>query len=344
MAKWVRLWGKKRGTRMSGWWVVGSVSEAAFYGALFLLGIVSLTIVVSGQVFWPESTILRPWFGFWLMVIASSSFIVIGLTAFVIGVSRTLASPEKRSAMASKVKQSHLRRSDDEAPVANLPSLESLTDSPGVKLAYRLAIKQGERSHLILSMLFTVAWNAMVAVLAVVAVQKILSQGPDWFLNVLLVGFGTVSFFTTKWFFQLFRRHTGIGPTAVEIDQLPLLPGREVQLYLCQYGRIAFTKLSLSLICFEEATYQQGTDVRTERRETCRIAAELDESKSEDLVAEPEKPLELGCKINLPDDIMHSFQSEHNAVVWRIVVEGDAPKWPSFCRNFPVVVYPQKAV
>lgn len=44
MSKLVRLYGKKRGSRMSGWWVIGSVGEAAFFATLFLLGIVSLSI------------------------------------------------------------------------------------------------------------------------------------------------------------------------------------------------------------------------------------------------------------------------------------------------------------
>ncbi|MEZ6074936.1 MAG: hypothetical protein R3C56_04430 [Pirellulaceae bacterium] len=103
--------GEERGTRMSGWWVVGSVSEAAFFGALFISGIVSLTIVVSSQVFWSESTFLPTiGFGFWLLVIAASSFIVIGLTAFILQVSQTLASPEQRSVLVDRAKREHQRR------------------------------------------------------------------------------------------------------------------------------------------------------------------------------------------------------------------------------------------
>ena len=92
---------------MSGWWVVGSVSEAVFYGLLFLLGIVSLTTVVSWRVFWPASSILEIGFGFWLMVIASSSFVLIGLTAFLLQVSHVMASPELRSALVDKAKREH---------------------------------------------------------------------------------------------------------------------------------------------------------------------------------------------------------------------------------------------
>ncbi len=345
---------------MSGWWVVGSVSEAAFFGALFILGIVSLTIVASSQVFWPENTFLPTiGFGFWLMMIASLSFIVIGLTAFVLQVSRTLASPEHRSVLVDKAKREHLRRAagSEQTDLTNLPSLRALMDSPGVKLAYRLAIQRGETTPLVLSSLFSVAWNAMLAVLAVIAVENHVRSRPDWFLTVLLVPFATVSFFSTRWFFRTFRIQSGVGPTAVEISDLPLLPGKTYQVYVCQYGRTVFAKYQVSLVSFEEATYQQGTDIRTQRVETLRIPVQMrtcptEVSQTETaaptadstcLVAEPEKPLEMDCQLCLPLDMMHSFQGRNNAIVWKIVIEGEVKKWPLFCRSFPVVVFPLDA-
>lgn len=345
MAKWVRLWGKKRGTRMSGWWVVGSVSEAAFFGVLFLLGIVSLTIVVSWQVFWP-TPILPVGFGFWLMVIASLSFIVIGLTAFLLQVSQTLASPEMRSALADKAKREHNRRADvnGQAEIKSLPSLKNFTDSPGVRLAYRLAIQRGDTMSLVLSALFSLAWNAMLAVLGVLVVQSQLSGKPDWFLTGLLVPFTAVSYFALKWFFRTFRRHSGVGPTAVEISDLPLLPGKAYRVYLCQYGRTVFRELRVQLVAYENAIYEQGTDIRTETVEVFRIPAEIDSTDEPPFRSEAEKPLELDYIMRLPSDIMHSFQAQHNSVTWKIVVEGSANKWPSFCRTFPVVVYPPAAV
>ncbi len=316
---------------------------------------------------------LKPGYGLWLMVIASVSIIVIGITGFVLQVSQTLASPEMRSAMAEKVKREHQRRAEGAQRLdhANLPSLQHLTDSPGVKLAYRLAIQKGENSHLILATMFTTAWNTAVAVLLVVTLGQILSGGPSWFLSVLLVFFLAVAFYATRWFFSLFRKRVGIGPTAVEIDSLPLLPEGEYRLYVCQYGRVEFQKLDIYLAAFEETTYQQGTDVRTETRQGKRIDAvvrpaqpsqagepsgarlQLDDSNAAQpepdaapfaLVAEPEKPLELDCTISLPADMMHSFQAEHSVLAWKIVVEGESPKWPAFCRKFPVAVYPRSAV
>ena len=354
MAKWFRLWGKKRGSRMSGWWLMGQVGEAAFFGGLLLMGIVSLTTVVTWQVFWPESNVLRIGFGFWLMVIASSSFIVIGLTGFVLKVSRTLSSPERRNVLAKKVKRDHRRRSmmQLEASEGSLPDVQDLKDSPGVRLAYRLAEQSGQRPQLILSALFMMAWNTLVSVLLVICTQNFLSGKPNWFLTALLVPFSGVSVVSTRWFFRLFRAHAGMGPTAVEISDLPLLPGRSYRLYVCQYGRAELLNLKIRLSGYEETTYEQGTDIRTERAEFATYDAIVEQAATEETQAsplrfplriEPENPLELVCQIRLPHDIMHSFHGMHNSVRWKIVVEGETPTWPLYCRSFPVVVYPLEA-
>ncbi len=325
---------------MSGWWVMGSVGEAAFFGILFLLGIVSLTIVGTWQVFWPDSQIVRIGFGFWLMIIVSLSFITIGLSGLIFRVAQTVASPELRSALAQQAEREHKRRSRGPGAAAelpNLPSLQSFTDSPGERLAYRLAGQRAEIGPLILSFCFALAWNGMLAMLGVIAVEKFVSGRPSWFLALLLVPFAAAGVYAARWFFRLFRRLSGLGPTTAEISHIPLLPGEIFSLYLCQYGRVSFRKLTLALVCFEESTFQQGTDVRTERVPVLRHII----CEKENCRAEPDSPLEVDCQFRLPSDTMHSFQGQHNAIVWKVVVEGDSTRWPSFCRSFPVVVHPQ---
>jgi hypothetical protein len=339
----VRLWGKKRGGRMSGWWVMGSVGEAAFFGTLFLLGIVSLTIIGTWQLFSPGSQIIRVGFGFWLMVFACLSFVVIGLSGLILRVAQTVASPELRSALAQQAEREHQRRSRGPAALAelpNLPSLQAFTDSPGERLAYRLAGQRGEIGPLILSFCFATAWNGMMAILAVIAVQRFVTGSPNWFLVVLLIPFATIGVFATRWFFSLFRRLSGLGPTTAEISHIPLLPGEIFSLYLCQYGRVTFQRLAVALVCYEESTYQQGTDVRTERVPVVRHII----CERENCQVEPDEPLEMDCQFRLPSDTMHSFQGQHNAIVWKVVVEGDSTRWPSFCRSFPVVVHPPASV
>jgi hypothetical protein len=37
---------------------------------------------------------------------------------------------------------------------------------------------------------------------------------------------------------------------------------------------------------------------------------------------------------------MHSFISQHNGVIWTIVVRGRMARWGDFERRFPVYMYP----
>jgi hypothetical protein len=48
--------------------------------------------------------------------------------------------------------------------------------------------------------------------------------------------------------------------------------------------------------------------------------------------------------VEIPADAMHSFTSAHNAVRWRLVVQGTPDRWPMFSRTFPVVVLPAGAL
>ena len=42
--------------------------------------------------------------------------------------------------------------------------------------------------------------------------------------------------------------------------------------------------------------------------------------------------------VTLPDSAMHSFQSPHNAIVWKVNVEGQGKGWRTFLRSFPLIV------
>jgi hypothetical protein len=182
------------------------------------------------------------------------------------------------------------------------------------------------------------AWDALTLLLSVFAFGKLVSGQPDWFLMLFaLPVFIYVGYRVTRWFFVSFSRATGIGPTTIEIDDLPLTAGESYRLSLVQYGRLVVKKMSIALVCEEIATYHFGTDTRTERQEVFRRQV-LEQGRCR---IDWGRPLELVCEFCLPDDAMHSFQSPHNAVSWKFIVEGEANRWPSYCRSFPVVVYPR---
>jgi hypothetical protein len=98
--------------------------------------------------------------------------------------------------------------------------------------------------------------------------------------------------------------------------------------------------LELLLVCEEEATFRQGTDIRTER---CCVFRETVFSE-EQFRIEPSKAFERECELRVPERVMHSFRAKHNAVHWMLVARGQAQSWPAFERSFPVVIYPSERV
>ena len=125
-------------------------------------------------------------------------------------------------------------------------------------------------------------------------------------------------------------------PTCLEISDHPLRPGKEYAIFLSQAGRFSMRSLEMSLVCQEEATYLQGTDIRKESRVVHRQRIARCESSR----AEPGSPFELRETLRVPEHAMHSFQSGHNAVHWNLVVKGRPESRVSFVRSFPVIVYP----
>jgi hypothetical protein len=339
MAKLFRLWGKKRGQRLTGWWFIGSVGEAVFFGALFLLGIFALSILIAWQVFSPETHIYGVGFGFWLMVLATASIAGIGGFGFIFRVLQVVTSDEHRSVLASQASAiaPDPRDGRREHPPM-VPKLGRLTDSPGVQLNFRLPSKRPETGLLVLGGIFTLAWNGLAAVMLAFAVRGILRGQLEWVLLVLLPIFVGLGVYAARWFLKNLHYATRIGATTVEVDSLPLVSGRSYRLFMVQYGRMSLRKLRIALVCEESATYHQGTDLRVETAEVYRKSI----SEQTKCRVDFGRPYELDCEVLVPPDVMHSFQSAHNAINWKIVVEGDPIRWPSYSRSFPVVVFPAR--
>jgi hypothetical protein len=130
--------------------------------------------------------------------------------------------------------------------------------------------------------------------------------------------------------------NSGMGQTTVEISDVPFIPGREYQAVIAQHGHVIMKSLEASLLCEEEATFTQGTDIRVESREVYRQPCLV----RRDFRIEPALPFTAPCGIAVPPTAMHSFQSPHHVVRWSLVVRGEPESWPVFERRFPLVVYP----
>jgi hypothetical protein len=251
------------------------------------------------------------------------------------------ATRERRSALARRAANLDLRGSADEADASravfpNIPSEANLTNSPGVKLSYRLPVVQSPAWRLIFASVFGLIWNVSAAVLVFFASKSVVSGRPDWFLVLFIIPFVAVGAWVVRDFVRQMLIHTGIGPTQVEISDHPLRPSASCQVSLSQGGRLWMRSLALSLVCEEAATYQQGTDLRTETK----LVFDRQIFRKTDFRIEPGLPFEHQCTVEIPADAAHSFQSEHNAVNWKLMVRGEADAWPPFERAFPVIVHP----
>ena len=331
--------GKKRGNRRTGSHIAGSLGEAIFFGALFLLGTISLTALVASQMLNPTPELYRPGFGFWLIVLVLASLMVTGGIGVLVTVAQVGASAERRSDMVRRAGEIDLIReampSLHEFP--NVPRDERLTDSPGVELAYRLPSEVQRTAWKLATMaVLSLLLSGFASVLGVLFANSLMTGEVEWSTLIFALPFLAVGVWSTYCFLREMWRFSRVGPTYVEISDFPLHPGEDYQVAVSQSGRFSLNSLQLSLVCEEEATYHQGTDVRVETRGVShqeiaqREAVELDRGA----------PLIIHSTVSIPRDAAHSFQSNHNAVRWKLVVEGESNSHPRFVRNFPVIVYP----
>lgn len=217
-----------------------------------------------------------------------------------------------------------------------VPACDDHTISPGTILRYRLPIESPESWALVGFGLFAAVWNAVVVVLAIGLGLDFVGGRIDWLLLVLLGPFVAVGIAGVVLFVRGFVRATAVGPTQVEISDHPLRPGGRYDVLVAQGGTGVFGSLELALEVEEQATFRQGTDTRTERVVVWRHPLKA----WNDVELSPGTRFESHATLHLPEDVMHSFHSEHNAVSWRFVVRGEPARWPGFRRVFPVVVFP----
>ncbi|MEM6473659.1 MAG: hypothetical protein AAF802_29140 [Planctomycetota bacterium] len=355
MARFPRPWSKKRGKRFIGTELRSLLWETAFYSGVFLGGVFVLSLVLlSSLSSWGR---LPPLENFTTIQVEASDarsstgglgrwiFGTVGITAMLSGAGglayrlvRVGASSERRNAFATRASSIEIIAPGVESMerMPSVPSGNALMDSPGERLTFRLAAEKKMGGEWIGPALLALLWNTVWFVLLAVVVLGFWYSQPRYILACLLVPFACVGYWSFRFFLTQLRKSAGIGPTIVEISDHPLIPGRKYRLFVSQWGRLRLRSLKVRAVCEEETVYRQGTDVRVERCEV--FAQEL--CSTRDVRVDPRGPWEQQFTIDVPPNVMHSFVGSNNAVRWKIVVSGEARPWPSFCRNFPVVVHP----
>jgi len=117
----------------------------------------------------------------------------------------------------------------------------------------------------------------------------------------------------------------------VNANAIPLGGALELQWRLT--GRVqAVKRLRICLEGREEATYRRGTSSCTDKEVFATVEL-ADATDHHDIRAGQHK-------VTLRADTMHSFESDHNKIVWALRVHGEIQRWPDVNEEFPVVVLP----
>lgn len=278
-----------------------------------------------------------PWW-VWLTLLVPTLFIVIGggglvYTALVWG-----KSVERRTALAQRAGGRDLLggKAAVDRQFPTVPSSDDISNSPGIRLAYRLPVATSPGWALFGLTTVTLIWNIVVVVFAWLAVTAFWQGEPDWYASAFLVPFALIGILLIGLLLRELVRTTGIGTTRVEISDHPLTPGGHYEMLLSQSGKLKAREFEVLLVCEERATYRQGTNVRTELREVYRQRL----FRRKDFAIESAAPFEAHCALAIPEDAMHSFRAPNNAIGWRLVVRGNLVGWPRLRRDFSIVVRP----
>ncbi|MEM8666477.1 MAG: hypothetical protein AAGG48_03110 [Planctomycetota bacterium] len=336
-------WSKKRGERILGNAFTGVAGEAAFYAALFLVGVFGLSLILINRFapirvpVGPPEPIPESSLSFWVFATLSIAAIMTGGLSLIFRLIRVGASNERRSVLANRAGSIEMIRTPVETSVKlpNVPRGSLLTDSPGERLRYRLP-SDGSDTGVFGPATLALLWNSAWFVLLAVAVSGFWNGPRRPILTGLLIPFGAIGWWSFRYFLRQLRQQVGVGSTIVEISDHPLVPGSDFQVFVSQTGRMQLRRLTVELICEEETFYRQGTDVRVEHHQAFSQIL----WKGRDVLVDPQAPWEQQLSFVVPADVMHSFVGTHNAIEWKIVVRGKSQPWPSFCRNFRVVVHP----
>ncbi len=341
MARLFRLWGKKRGKRRTGSPLVGSLGEALLFVSLFAVGAASLAAVLTTVVLQPAEEAGSWGLGFWLTLLVLGSFVLLAGGGFIMSLLTMSTSVEHRSALARQAADIDII-SDSLPTVREYPTVprdSHLTNSPGITFSYRLPVARSPVWHLAAAAGLSLLWNGMTIVLAVVTFERIAARGfsGNLFLLLATAAFVFVGVWATRYFLRELMQFMTVGPTILEISDHPLHAGQNYEIFLTQAGQLQLKLFQVLLTCDEEATYHPGTDVRNEVRRV----SEYELYREEAVQIAPGKPFSHQGRLVMPRGVMHSFQAEHNAVKWRLVICGRTTAGRTFERAFPVVVYPQ---
>lgn len=333
-----KIWQKKRGDRRTGSTAAARVGEAILFATILLFGFFMLSaLIASRAVDIPGLGHLASGPRFWINLLVLASLSIAGA----LGLARTLISgttSEERRRVLARTAVPLTKKSSAFPQAHHYPSVphnDSLYDSPGTILKYRLPMVIQPAQHLLAQAVYCLLWLGALAVLFVIVVDAFTHAKPKalWMIACGLVGY--VAGKAIERFLLQLREAIRMGPSYLEISRLPLYPGQRCKLSYSQYGRMP-VPAELALVCDEYVEYREGTNQRSETR---RVHA-LPLYQWESTTAESRQPLQTEVDFQVPLGVMHSFRSNSNAIKWSFELKALDGSGSKFQRSFPVVIVP----
>jgi hypothetical protein len=274
----------------------------------------------------------------WLLLLVPLPFVVLGAAGLVYVVWGWGQSAERAAASAQQTPALEILQAaiPQRAPLVVLPDDEDWRNSPGTRLAYRLPVAASPFWPLFALLAGAIVWNALVLVFLVPVARGHWAGAPDWWMTAFVVPFAAIGALLLFYLFRQLMYHAGRGTTRIEVSEHPLRPGQRCQVLVSHTGQLTLDRLEVLLVCEERASYRQGTDTRTE---IARVYQEPVFSAA-DVQIQPALPFEEQFEMQIPEGAMHSFESPHNELSWKLVARVEARKWPASERSFSVLVYP----
>jgi hypothetical protein len=178
-------------------------------------------------------------------------------------------------------------------------------------------------------------WNGVVSVFIVRIVGEWLGGEGELAPILIMVPFVIVGLLFIAAFFYSFLAAFNPRPTLI-ISSSQISPGDSVHIDWHFTGRTdRIRTLKILLRAKEEITYKTGKNQHTETNIFFQKEIYSCPSSAIGPIGE--------TNFDIPPETMHSFEADHNKIVWEIAVRGSIESWPDVRNDFKIIVTPAKA-
>lgn len=274
----------------------------------------------------PNSAVLNRDFSPWMLFGALPFlFIVVGAGGMYFAVSSMRKS--KKGAEDSKWQQAMSAGQDS----IDFRNPEAFIASKGPQT---LKAKSSPLFGFIVILMVALFWNGIVSIFLREVIEDFQRGQPNWFIAIFLIPFVLIGLGLIAGVGYTFLALFNPRPTLmIDVASTPL--GGSFRLswkFSGQTGSIRQMKIELR--GQEESQYRRGTSNYTDT-----------ETFAEITILETNNFIDIGrgeARVDIPADTMHSWEADHNKVLWNIAVHGDIAWWPDVDETFPITITPHE--